>query len=78
MAIVDARGRRRGRFSKSGAPSNTLPPEEIRRLYWEEGLSSVDIAPRYHVTPFTIRAFMRRHAIPVRTKSEARKLHGLH
>lgn len=43
----------------------------LAKLYWDDGLSSIDIAPKYDVTPETIRRWMREEDIPRRSPSNA-------
>lgn len=45
--------------------------EEIRRLYWDEGLNLYEIGERFGVSWSGVKLYMRRHDIPQRTRSEA-------
>lgn len=47
-----------------------LNKEELYNLYWAKELSSSKLAPRFCVTPSTIRNWMVKLGIPLRTKSE--------
>lgn len=45
-----------------------LPLDELKRLYVDEGLSSVEIAERFACHPLTIRARLRNYGIPLRQR----------
>lgn len=45
-----------------------IPPEELRRLYWDENLSCEEIASRFNCDGLTIRARMRDYAIPFKPR----------
>lgn len=49
-------------------------PEELRRLYWNCGLSMSDIARRYNVSMLAVADYFNKHNIPKRTRSEQGKL----
>lgn len=53
---------------------DTIDPEEVRRLYWEEGLSAPDIAGRFGVSYDSIYKIMRENNIPIRSLSDAATL----
>lgn len=56
-------------------PTKKFPePEVVRRLYWDESLTTREVSERLSVSENGVRTFMRRHGIPMRTKSEALKL----
>jgi len=42
---------------------------EVRRLYWDEGLSQREIARRIGMSESAVRNAMRRHGVPSRTKA---------
>lgn len=48
-------------------------PEEIRRLYWDEKKSMVQIAEMYRISTSGIKAYMKKHGIQVRNHSESSK-----
>lgn len=48
-------------------------PEEIKRLYSEERLSCYGIAVRYGVSRKAVWKYIRRHGIPIRDKTQARR-----
>lgn len=60
-------------YTSGRRPTNVAAagPEEIRRLYWDEGLSTRAIAKRLHVNPASVSSYMQRHGIPTRTMTEA-------
>lgn len=58
-----------GKYTKS-----RIDPEEVRRLYWEEGLSLFAIAERLGVVFQTIHYIMQRDNIPRRSSSEINAL----
>lgn len=51
-----------------------LSPEEIRRLYWEEGLSLRATAKRLGVSKPVISSIMRKAGMPIRSKEEGAHL----
>ncbi len=51
-----------------------IPREELKKLYIENELSSSKIAKIYRCSPQTIRTFLKKYRIRIRTKSEARRL----
>lgn len=51
--------------------SSVLDPEEIRRLYWEEGLSLQAIADRFELWSKNVLDIMRQNNIPRRSRAEA-------
>lgn len=46
----------------------TLDEEEIRRLYWDEGLTVPEVAKRVYCSETTLHKYMREHDIPRRRK----------
>jgi hypothetical protein len=53
----------------------TLGPKEIRRLYWEEGMSAGAIGDRAGgVGVRGVTNYMKRHKIPTRSRSESNRL----
>lgn len=55
----------RGRFK------NKLIPSDIRRMYWDEGMSIVDIGRAFGVKHYLINQTMRNHGIQRRTHAES-------
>lgn len=56
--------------STESQTSETLDPEEVRRLHWDEGLSQYKIAEEFGVHQTTIRNIMCRNNIPRRSQRE--------
>lgn len=56
---------------KSDGCIDYTDPETLRRLYWDENLSTRDIAKRGGVHKDTIRRWMDKHDIPTRERTEA-------
>ena len=52
----------------------TLSCEDLFRLYWEEKLTSYEIAERIDVTPTQVRYWLRKYGIKIRGTSEANRL----
>jgi transposase-like protein len=50
-----------------------IAKEELRRLYWDEGLTARAIGTMHGVSGTTIRRWMRKHSIPRRTSAEIRR-----
>lgn len=48
--------------------------EEVRRLYWDEGLSTRAIGEQFGVCKEAVIGFMKRRGIPMRSRGEATKL----
>jgi len=64
------------KFKKGQFPWNKIPippKEELERLYWREGFSTVAIAKKYGVCHKTVRKWLKFYQIPVRSLSEARR-----
>lgn len=51
-----------------------IPKKELKKLYLERKISSIEIAKIYYCSPGTIRRLLRKYGIKIRTKSEAKKL----
>ncbi len=51
-----------------------LSSKALYRLYVEQGYSSLDIAEQYKTTSPSVRRLLRKYEIPIRSKSEARRL----
>jgi len=63
------------RFEKNQRPHNKLPippKEELEKLYWEMGWSTLKIAEKYGVCHKTVRKWLKHHNIRIRSFSEAR------
>jgi len=56
---------------KSAKLEGKVTTEEIRKLYWEENLSSYDIAKKLNVTPSAIILYMQHHNIPNRGRRDS-------
>lgn len=52
--------------------------EELRRLYWEEGLLPREIATRFGISKNTVATLMRRGGIPRRSRAEGMRLSHQH
>lgn len=50
-----------------------LSKDQLKNLYWRDGLSSVEIGNRYGFSNRTVRLWMAKYNIPRRNKSEAQK-----
>lgn len=48
-----------------------LPLNLIKKLYYKEGLSTIEIAKKLQITPWIVQKFMVRNKLPRRTFSEA-------
>jgi len=48
--------------------------DEVRRLHWEENLSTRQIADRLGVSNYTVSMFMNARGIPIRSHAEATRL----
>ncbi|MDP2632990.1 MAG: hypothetical protein Q8P25_04710 [Candidatus Curtissbacteria bacterium] len=51
-----------------------LPLTEVRKLYYEDGLSSVELANRFGVTVWQVIRFMKRNGLTRRTPQESNNL----
>jgi hypothetical protein len=69
---ADGIARRPPAASGGGCPSPLRPdPEELRRLYWEEGLSCPEIGRRCRVLPATVMYWLAAAGVPRRDAREA-------
>ncbi|MDA2918558.1 hypothetical protein MYX76_03515 [Desulfobacterota bacterium AH_259_B03_O07] len=51
---------------------NFTTPEEIRRLYWDELLSTLEIAKKFNLPSHkAVKNYLKRHHIPIRSRLEA-------
>jgi len=48
---------------------------ELENLYWNQRLSTIDIAKKFRVNYTTVGKWLRYHGIPIRSLSEARRNH---
>ena len=51
-----------------------LPINLVKKLYYQEKLSTIDIAERFNVTPWVIIRFMRKFGLPRRSFKETNKI----
>lgn len=57
-------------------PIRVLPPTDvIKRLYWEDGLSTKEVAARFNVTTNAIRSSLVRAGVSLRSKADATRLY---
>jgi len=57
--------------------SDSIPSEEIRRLYWEENQSTIEIGNHYGVCSKVIWKIMKKNNIPIRSLKESAQLLNL-
>lgn len=55
-------------------PLECAGADEIRRLYWEEGLSTVQIAKHFNTAQSAVAQFMKRNSIPTRPSNQSTSL----
>lgn len=69
--VAIAKGRNRGAYHRK---LEDIPTEDLRRMYWDEGLSCSDIAVKYNVEEHTVANYFTHVGIPKRTRSDQLKL----